>query len=318
MSFGTVLVVMLLSGRKLSSFILPGIFFLCGLLFLSVGFVWHITYDKKQIVVRSCFGVRRTFSYADLSAYSGEQKDKALYFHKRFFRRKIRVDGLALGGNEFVQFTRKQYLILNDGRALPVRSDLFRGKLENPGEFLFVFLMLLVVSVVLPVMAVYLWIPSYTQEQLQWEELTVTEACWSEETLQLYAADGACYEISDMEKNIANLQVLLQRLPMKQTLLTGETTADDAPVFAVDVLLETDDSVAVYALTDMESGVTYLTLDQMNAYHLRQNVQYFCLSFLPMAAVVLFSLVFLYVVNHAAQLPKWVVRLFVKDGYIRD
>lgn len=47
MSFGTVLVVMLLSGRKLSSFILPGIFFLCRLLFLSVGFVWHITYDKK-------------------------------------------------------------------------------------------------------------------------------------------------------------------------------------------------------------------------------------------------------------------------------
>lgn len=312
--FGVVCLVGVLKGFPHIAMVIFAFFFLLGLFCTLKGLVWRIEYDTEQITVRSCFGIRRRFSYQHLTACSGGKKDKKLYFG----RRKICLDELCVGEDAFFHFAQNRYRILHAGNALPVHRDVFGEKVENPGEFVFIFILIYLVCAIFPIIVYQSFTPTYIESQLHWGEITITRASWSDDVLILYDEYDYPYEIPDARNNVADLDALLREIPGNARLVSSERNEkDDAQlsVFQIGSRLNYDHR-NVYVLSNAETQTTYVTLAQMNRYYTKQNFCYLGLSFIPAVVWTLFILAFFYVVHHASQLPKSVVRLFIKDGYL--
>lgn len=74
----------------------------------------RISYNEECFTVKNFFGVRRTFTYEQITAIS-MRKDSTIYIGKY----KVRIDELAVGGTEFLTFIEKNYRKRHRGKSIP-------------------------------------------------------------------------------------------------------------------------------------------------------------------------------------------------------
>ena len=128
--------------------IIPAVIFsilaLLGI-FLIIGyFNQRIYYSADKFVSSNLWGVKRTYSYGDISGIMGygRNTDVRIYIGDK----KIAIDRMAVGKKEFIEFALKRHRELKH-KNIPLlraakKKDLFNGNIANPGEFIAVYIII--------------------------------------------------------------------------------------------------------------------------------------------------------------------------------
>lgn len=93
--------------------LVPVIFLLFSLLGMSliVAFInCRISYDQNGFVHKSFFGIKRQFTYDQVTAIKENAHEKYIYVGKK----RLMVDELLIGGNDFIKFVKKEYRALRE------------------------------------------------------------------------------------------------------------------------------------------------------------------------------------------------------------
>lgn len=123
------------------------IFAILGLSLMIAAVNIRIFYDDNGFTYRNFFGIKQYYSYSDITGYNGSKVKCVIYLG----RKKISIDQIMWNHcNEFIDKIRYTYRCLHGGSALPVlrKKDIFNGNISAPGEFIFVFFLMLVAILV--------------------------------------------------------------------------------------------------------------------------------------------------------------------------
>ena len=94
---------------------------------LIIGFInCRISYDEDGFVAKNFLGIKRKFTYDQVTAIKENLRESYIYMGER----RVMVDQLAIGGDEFIKFVKKKYRTMHDGQSLPkilkTKHDIFK------------------------------------------------------------------------------------------------------------------------------------------------------------------------------------------------
>ena len=127
---------------------------------LVVGyFNCRIEYDEDGFTAKNFFGIKRRFTYDEVTGAAEELHQTYLYLGTRH----VMVDGLAVGGDEFLYFVAEKYWTLRDSKkrlnyVLPKvrRRDVFKGHIDGAAGFLFVYALGFAVFLMIALLCTYM------------------------------------------------------------------------------------------------------------------------------------------------------------------
>lgn len=280
----------------------------------------YYNYSKQYFESINFLGIKKRYDYTDITGFSKGKKDAVIYTSKG----KIHIDGSADGKEQFLRFAKKQYRknhngvteYMNSGRQV----DFFHGNIENPGEFILIFFMILAYIV-----GGAVWLTIIAFQPTEKSELKKAEIVFSDykcedsdlilltdkvnETDDLISAAESSslkkWHIYDYKKYTENTGLLLSAAENAEsfTVLYKPVTPDDEP-----------DYNHIYSLTGSD-GTVYLTIENADA---QQR-----LDFLPILGIfgafalllIAFAAFFTHIVRNAPDHPK-LMRYLVKESYI--
>ena len=285
---------------------------LCFLLLASLGgsmvvayLNCRIIYDDSGFVARNFLGIRGRFTYDRITGIKRNVNETFLYVGKRRYM----VDGIAVGGGEFLLFAAKQYRTLNNGRSIPsiqnTKRDLFHGNVESSGEFLFAYILMGVVCVgFLIFMAFEVFLPSNPGNTIE-QKVCFTSCQVKEDRIHFRSEDQKLYKISFFDEKI-DLQEM-DRLCDGESLLTvygKEYTPDDGEdYFEIKAIYHNDDEILSFSDTNR--------LHRQEFWPLLLIGLLFCLIW---GAYVVGSVI---VGRNPKRYSKKTLKLFFKDGYVK-
>lgn len=99
----------------------------------------RIWYDDEGFIVKNILGIKRKYSYHDISGIKYNEHETYLYTEKR----RVLIDEFALGNLSFISFAQKKYNEIF-GEAIPrvskkSKGDIFNGNIYNPTQFIVVY-----------------------------------------------------------------------------------------------------------------------------------------------------------------------------------
>lgn len=300
-------------------FLIPGLFvplstgdWSMGWLFLVMAFLsstlivayinCRIWYTEDSFTVKYFFGFRRTFSYAEIESIQGKQRDIKL----RVRGCTVHVDETAVGKKEFLTVAKRKYRLTHGGKAIPVAQkpkwDIFKGHVENPGEFLVVYIIL---CLFMPVLTAVLW---FAVEPTPMEELTMVtgqvEILGVEDNDLLIRCGGAEMEIWGYERSLSDKESFL-----------SVCDAGVAQTIGYRPVYNDDKELTGYAAEYIQSGEDkiYLTPQGAKEYRFKSTAGVFVLVELMLLAYCGMSV---YVGRNPRKFSKKFIRQFFKDGYV--
>lgn len=280
-----------------------GLFCLLGLvLILTVN--QKITYTPENFTYRDMLRISHTYSYSQIKKIRCG-KDVIIHVGHRI----ILIDQMAGNGKKFAHIARMH---APDAEFLtPEQAKLFGGNVYNPGEFIFIFILV----GLMPVAAALFLLHTdraISPEELRQETCTVTSYQFTEnedgdKRLELelpgYTAAFYTWKIQPDSKAFAQLEQEI-----------AENTA-----FTVSYLPEKEkDSDTLIAVVQLESADrVYLSMNDYNQNSIETRNEMLLFAGGMEILWLLFILTFSYVVRHADKHPK-LVKLFVKQDYLVD
>ena len=160
----------------------------------------RISYDEDGFTAKNFFGIKRYYTYDQITGIKENMHETYLYMGKR----RIMIDEFATGGMEFIWLANKKYRKLYR-KPIPqkITKDIFNGNIESPGEFLFVFIVMGIVGIgTLILITWFVFQPSTKNNTI--EQQTVFQAYTKQDRdWILKSADGQIYKIkfTDSEFN---------------------------------------------------------------------------------------------------------------------
>ena len=211
-----------------------------------------VVYDSLEFTSRNFLGVKRTCSYSDITCILWRRSDVFLYCGTR----RIRLDTMASGKDEFVRFADRIYSSRN-GESIPPREssvkDPMRGNLDAPWVYLFcysLFIAIIIAGVSFVGCAAYNMLFPRNEAPDDCTEIITSfssgiKTAKDHGTLLLYA-DGyekpfaiselSGYEIEIPEKNdlcSGNQYVVLAREQTSEFYIYAVSTVDGKPLISV-------------------------------------------------------------------------------------
>lgn len=281
------------------------VFFLCfaALSFsLVIGYInCRVFYNESEFTVKYFLGYRRTFAYHQIEAMRGSNRDIKLIVAGHA----VRIDELAVGRREFLDLARKQYRISHGGKAIPKiekdKWDLFNGHVDNPGQFLFAYLL---IALFIPGMLLFGF---FTVKPTPLEELNmvtgpVTRATVDESDLVLNVR-GIEMEIWRYRRALPDADAFTEGYRRGETFTFGYRTVTDEGKFV---------GYCVEYILDSR-GITHMT--PRDAWEQR-----FFTASVALVAVEGIWLIFcglsIYVGRNPHKFSKRIVSWFFRDGYV--
>lgn len=277
----------------------------------------YIIYDHKGFTQRNILGMQRSFTYDQLTGFrfaGGVNTDIKLYACGKT----ITVDWMSANSIDFLQEARKGYARCNNGTVLPntwesqrkVQKENGKGSfsahVHNPGEFLAIFIMLIVFFVGMGIFCGFMvWEPV---NQSECQQMTICFSGWKIEDSSLILLSDAHeepFEISGYEKHLHSLEEVTEK-------------CDGRTQFDVWVKhYDPDDGDPYYNIYQMSAGgVTYRTFaDSTNAK--REQLPIVLYAFGGMLVLFLgFSWLTYKIGCNPRKYPKWLVYGFFKKDAI--
>lgn len=273
---------------------------------LIVGYInCRIWYNEDGFVVKYFLGYRKRFSYSEIESIQGWQRDVKLKVRGCT----VRVDEVAVGKWEFLDFARKKYRIHSGGKAIPVvkksKWDPFNGHVDNPGEFVFMYLLMLLF---MPGALLVCW---FVTDPTPMEEMTfvTAEVAWTaiaeddKTDLVLYAG-GTEMEIWGYEYTLSDSDAFLRGCKNGEIFTIGYRTVtndeDEVTGFSAEYIQD-------------RSGNIWITPEIAKNNRFREVALLF--GVLELVWLVLCG-ASIYVGRNPHKFSKKTVRLFFKDGYV--
>lgn len=277
-------------------------FALIGVILIIAQLNCRIVYDDKGFTHTSFFGIKREYSYDQVTAIKENLNEDYVYVGKR----RILVDGLAHGGYEFIGIVIKKYRSIHNGQVIPKvdnKRDIFKGHILDAGAFLFVYVMLAVFSVGI-VIFVSVQVYSPESEDTTVCRTTAFSSCeFIEDAWVLTSADRDVYKISFYGENF--------NIDRIKELCDGVTMVD---VYCLDGDSDEGTFYPVRALFYGDKAV--LSFDESNRAFQKDSLP--LLIVISLIAVLVLSFIAMSVIvgrNPQKFSPK-VVGIFFKDGYV--
>ena len=274
---------------------------------LIIGFInCRISYDEDGFVAKNFLGIKRKFKYYQVTAIKENLRESYIYMGER----RVMVDELAIGGDEFIKLVKKKYRIMHDGQSLPkihkTKYDLFNGNVTDAGGALFAYILVavLLVGFLIFVVVFTYFSPSTTSNTIE-QSVSFISCNANQEEAVLTSADKQIYVIRfiDEQFNSRDIQAICDGKTVV-TAYSTEVTPDDA-----------DDYYSVNAI--MHNGRYLLSFDETNRFH---SQEYWPLIILALGMLLFWGVYVagsIVVGRNPRKFSKRFVRLFFKDGYIK-
>lgn len=265
----------------------------------------RIFYDDDGFTARNFLGFKRRYKYSDMTAYRPLYKKNSSDGRIYVGRRSVLIDKSSIGGTKFISLAKKRYKSLT-GTALPEKSrekDIFKGNIRNTGEFIFAYVL---VGIITLGMLIFTGWQLFFNTPILNEEVTEKHTVIFVEMLKnddptFRGSDGNIYEASDF-----NYSFSLSALADGMTALT---------VYTVDMDSEGDAKhYRIEAIFDGDRAI--LSFEGMHTLRVRNISLGFALFSGLLILWALIVIATIYVGRNVKRLPKRLVRLFFKEGYV--
>ncbi len=288
---------------------LPLIFFAFSSLGLLLFFIYlncRITYDDNGFVVKNLFGVKKSYTYDEITSLREDMSEDVLFVGKR----KILVERIAVGGFEFIAFAKKKYMKLHSGQGIPKakrsKLDLFNGNIHD-AESLFVgYVLIVIVGITFLIFALYFtYGTTYSPENTVEQQVVFSSFADEGDEIVLTSKDDEIYKIRFLDDAFDASAI--------EKICNGKTTMT---VYAEEISPDDGDPYfSVYAIARHNNYL--LSFDQTNAWHRQEYAPLVPISvvfLLLFASTIVGSVI---VGRNPRKYKKWVVRLFFKDSHVK-
>ena len=303
--FAIVLLALAFSDVEAGTYIAVALFSLMSLLLISSFFTFHIEYDKEGFTHRNALGIKRRYRYTDVTGISDGDRDITLYADGH----KIRIDeGADISKKyHFLAFVKKQYRKNNSGKALPERRskfDVFNGNVHNPGEFIFIYILVSVFFLGMTIPVFIMSMPTkaedLTYKTITFDRYVIEKEEDSADDLCLYAGDME-YRINSYEDYLKNKDHFFAHCDGKNAFEVGVTSG------------ETCYHIKTLATAN---GIPYFTLEEINRAEQKNMIPFYLIMGVFLLLWFMFIFFSIRIGRNPGKYPKWLVHGFFKPGYI--
>lgn len=260
-----------------------------------------VTYDESEFETRNLFGIKRSYSYGEITGILRRGDDTIL----RCGRRRIRLDTMSSGGNKLVAYADKAYFKRHK-KYIPVykpKRDPMNGNLDTPWLYLFISVFTLIVSIGMIILPGFILRPADDSIPSDAVEVRTTFSSYNRVkkesgTILLYAPG--------VEKPFAIswLSGYEVSIPDPEMLCGGDyfhIVADEAR-----------NQYYICAISNDDNSRILSSYDYNTAYRNTQLVP--CICLMIMGGVIAAVSVFMVLVGrHPERYPGWFRSLFYKD-----
>ena len=274
---------------------------------LIIGFInCRISYYEEGFVAKNFLGIKRKFTYDQVTAIKENLRESYIYMGER----RVMVDQLAIGGDEFIKLVKKKYRTMHDGQSLPkihkTKYDLFNGNVTDAGGALFAYILVavLLIGFVIFIVVFTYFSPSNVNNTIE-QSVSFISCKANQEEVVLTSADKHIYVIRFVDEKFTSRDI--QAICDGETVVTAystEVTPEDA-----------DDYYSVKAI--VHNGRYLLGFEETNRFH---SQEYWPLIILALGMLLFWGVyiaVSIMVGRNPRKFSKKFVRLFFKDGYIK-
>ncbi len=266
----------------------------------------RIFYDEDGFVYKNFFGFKRKYTYDQISGIKDNSYETHLYIGKK----RIMVSDFSVGGEKFIAFASNKYKALHNGQPLPqitkCRFDVFNGNVKDADQILFVYIIVGVAMVALPICSIYTsyFNPCAVDNTIN-QSVRFSSCIISQEEIVLTSVDNQLYKISykDEPTNTKDITAICDE-KKTVTVYSKEVTADDGADY--------------YSVKAMVYNDAYLlSFDETNKIHQQEMLSTNITSviiFLFYAGFVALSVI---VGRNPKKFNKKFVRIFFREGYIK-
>ena len=273
---------------------------------LIIAFVnCRITYDQDGFIHKSFFGIKRRFTYEQVTEIKENMHEKFLYVGKR----RLMVDDFSIGGDDFIKLVKKKYRTMHDGKSLPkiykTKHDIFNGNVQDAGSFLFACILVGVIAVGFLIFAVYYTYAPSTPNNTIEQTISFVSYEKNEEEIILTSSDNQIFKIHFIDEQFKAKDI--------QTLCDGKTVVT---TYSTEVTPKYEESY--YSLKAVKYNDDYfLSFDETNRLHRQEYTLLVIIATvmcLAWGALFAFSII---IGRNPKRFSKRVIRLFFKDGYVK-
>ena len=265
----------------------------------------RISYDQDGFVHKSFFGIKRKFTYDQVTAIKENTHENFLYAGKK----KLMIDEFSIGGDDFIKLVKKKYRTIHNGNSLPkihkTKHDIFNGNVQDAGGFLFAYILVGVIAVGFLIFAVYsTYAPSTPNNTIE-QTISFVSYEKNEEEIILTSSDNQIFKIRFIDEQFKAKDI--------QTLCDGKTVVT---TYSTEVTPKYEKSY--YSLKAVKYNDDYfLSFDETNRLHRQEYTLLVIIAVimcLAWGALVVFSII---IGRNPKRFSKRIIRMFFKDGYIK-
>ena len=299
----------LISAFSDESIWIPLIFFAFSSLGLLLFFVYlncRITYDDNGFTVKNLFGVKKSYTYDEITSLREDMSEDVLFVGKR----KISVERISVGGFEFISFAKKKYKQLHSSQGIPKakrsKLDLFNGNIYD-AESLFVgYVIIAIVGIAFLIFSLYFTFgTTYSPKNTVEQQVVFSSFADEGDEIVLTSKDGEIYKIRFFDETFDTSAI--------EKICNGKTTMT---VYVEEISPDDEEPYFfVYAIARHNNYL--LSFDQTNAWHRKEYAPLIPISvafLLLFASMIVGSVI---VGRNPKKYKKWVVRLFFKDSSVK-
>ena len=265
----------------------------------------RIFYDDEGFVAKNIFGIKRRFTYDQVTGIKENLHEKFIYLGKK----RVMVDEFYIGGREFVSFAKKKYRTLNNGQSIPRivkdKYDIFKGNIEDSTSFLVVFIITTLVFIGAVAFVVFSVFSPNNPENTASQKVCFDKYYFAEDNMVMISEENLIYKISSIDKvqNQSAVEALCDGKSNVTVYFEAVTPDDESDYRSIKAIVYDDD----YVLSFEETNEIYIQ-DSLAAIIILNGL---------LLAWIVFMACSIVVGRNPRKFSKKVVRMFFKDEYVK-
>ena len=270
----------------------------------------RITYDKEGFTHKNLLGIKRTYTYDQITGLKEGNHEDILYMGRRF----AMLDEYAVGAMEFEIMVKKRYAALNGGRPIPrvkpKMPDVFNGHVTDGGALIVVYaVMMLLILGFLAFVVCYVYFMPPTAEKCERREVVFLSGTEKKDSLVLTADPVG-------EEGITGFKIRFPDETLDASAIF-EICDSKTPVTVYADYVNPDDEEPYYVVHALSVGDTDL-FTFADSQRLHQNEYWPLIPFIGLFAVLwgVYCALSVKVGRNPDRYSRRVIRLFFKDGYV--
>lgn len=265
----------------------------------------RIFYTDEYFVYKNFFGIKKKFTYEEVSGIRNDISDKFLHVGNKT----ISINALAVGGIEFLAAVQKGYKKAHDGKQLPritkSKYDIFNGNLHNVSGHIAAYALCIVIGIVCIVLGILITTKSFDIDNTLKSEMVFTSFVVERDDIVIKNDEDIICKIHYVNDGFDTSKI--------QRICDGKTALE---VYYCDVdSSREEDYYSIKAIYDRKTCI--LSFDESNLMYRHGN--WFALPIMCIMALIMFGFVAISIVigRNPQKFSKKIVYFFFRKEYIK-